>query len=65
MDDIKTSVRARDLDAVQAVVASTPEHDVAAELVRLGPVDQAVLFRLLASDNSDDTPAHHQTGGAQ
>ena len=52
MDDIRTSVRTKDLDALQAAVASMPEHDVAAELVRLGPVDQAVLFRLLPKDRA-------------
>jgi len=52
VDDIRTSVRTKDLDALQAAVASMPEHDVAAELVRLGPVDQAVLFRLLPKDRA-------------
>ena len=52
MDDIRAAVRSRDLEALQAAVASAPQAEVAAELVRVGTVDQAVLFRLLQKDKA-------------
>jgi magnesium transporter len=48
--DVKAALRSRDLAAVQKAVSDAPPHEIAAELVRLDGVDQAVLFRFLPKD---------------
>ena len=45
-------VQARDFDAVSGWLAEHGALDIADELVRLGPADQAVVFRLLPKNRA-------------
>jgi magnesium transporter len=44
---MKAALRSRDVAAVQSVVAQLTDTEIADELIRLDPVDQAILFRVL------------------
>ncbi len=52
MTDITDALDARDVTAMRAALADHSEAEIAEELIRLEPLQQAILFRLLTKDHA-------------
>lgn len=52
MTDISAALDTRDVAAMRAALAQHNEAEIAEELARQEPVDQAILYRLLAKDHA-------------